>query len=275
LLCAYFEKSRAAYYKAQVQHERKSTAQQAWLQEVRKHRYVHPRMGGRKTRKLLSELPDLLPYAMGRDRFFKLLSEQDLLVRRKRRWVHTTDPDHPFYRYPNVARQLQVDRPEKLWVSDITYLRVRNRFAYLFLITDAYSRKIVGWKVSDSLKVEGALNALRMALAQRSSTQHTLMHHSDRGLQYCSHEYTSRLQREHIDISMTEGGDCYQNALAERVNGILKDEYALDSRFHSLYHATQVTKQAITIYNELRPHWSLQLKCPSSVHSQNRKKEIK
>jgi len=155
--------------------------------------------------------------------------------------------------------------PHQAWVCDITYVRVKKGFAYLFLITDAYSRKIIGWQLSSSLGLEGALQSLRMAIRQ-CPNPNGLIHHSDRGFQYCSHEYVGRLKAKRIEISMAEAGNCYENAMAERVNGILKDEYGLDETFETEEQARQVVKEGIKAYNEQRPHWSLGLKIPSKVH---------
>jgi putative transposase len=160
---------------------------------------------------------------------------------------------------------MQVERPNQAWVSDITYIRLRDGFAYLSLLTDYYSRKVVGWCLSRSFGLDGSLQALHQALSVTRRRQ-GLVHHSDRGIQYYSAPYTSQLQQHGIRISMTEVDHCYENALAERVNGILKDEYALDATFSDYNQACQSCKEAIRLYNTRRPHWSLGFKTPEEVH---------
>jgi len=202
---------------------------------------------------------------MGRDKFFDLLRKQGLLVRRPRKYASTTQSRHYFRVYKNLIWGWKPSATEQLWVSDITYLRTSGGFVYLFLITDAYSRKVVGWHLSRSLAIEGAVKALRMALKQCSSTQ-GLIHHSDRGIQYCCKAYLRILKKHAIKISMTEGGDCYQNALAERVNGILKQEYCLDNTFADHTSAKKATLSAIRLYNKHRPHLSLNMQTPCRIH---------
>lgn len=165
---------------------------------------------------------------------------------------------------------MSITRPNQVWVSDITYIRTLNGFVYLFLITDLYSRKIVGWSLSRSLSIEGGLKALQMALRSRKDKSLSLIHHSDRGVQYCSKEYVKMLQDANIGISMTEENHCYENAVAERVNGILKNEFYLDATFNNFKQALSAVISGIMIYNEKRPHWSLNLQTPSQVHSQTK-----
>lgn len=201
---------------------------------------------------------------MGRDAFFELLRETGLLVRRKRYRARTTFSCHRFRKYPDLIKDLVPGRPEQLWVSDITYIRIRQDFAYLSLITDAYSRKIIGFSISHDLSTDSCLKALRMALATRL-TGRPLIHHSDRGTQYCSKAYTELLKRKGIDISMTQSGNPRDNAIAERVNGILKMELLKES-YDSINIADQSVKQAISIYNTLRPHSSLDMTTPEKAH---------
>jgi transposase InsO family protein len=158
-----------------------------------------------------------------------------------------------------------MERPNQVWVSDITYIRTGDKFAYLSLITDRYSRKIVGWHLSDNLGMEGCLEALKKALSTCRDTS-GIIHHSDRGIQYCSHPYTKLLTQKGMQISMTEENHCYENGLAERVNGILKDEYMLESRFKDINQARRTCAQAIMLYNTRRPHWALKLRTPEEVH---------
>lgn len=172
---------------------------------------------------------------------------------------------HRFYKYKNIIKDVEVTRPNQVWASDITYIRTVKGFCYLALITDMYSRKIVGYDLSDSLELNGCVRALHKALYQSKNID-GLIHHSDRGIQYCSNVYTQILKRNKIDISMTEENHCYENALAERVNGILKDEFYLDQTFTNIAHAKRATKNAINLYNEIRLHLSLDYKTPNYVH---------
>lgn len=205
---------------------------------------------------------------VGRDRLFRLLREHRLLVPARRAYHKTTHSYHRFYKHPNLLKpgehQVIPQRPEQVWVADITYLPVREGEAYLSLVTDAYSRKIVGHCVHDNLKAESVMGAFRQALKQRRS-HGELIHHSDRGIQYCSAPYQALHAQHGIRCSMTDGYDCYQNALAERVNGILKSEF-LTRTPKDIAEARQLVAQSIRIYNESRPHLSLQYKTPDEVH---------
>lgn len=207
-----------------------------------------------------------LEESIGRDKFFDILRNNGLLVGKKKRFARTTDSYHRFYVHKNLINLIKIDRPNQVYVSDITYIRLaKSKFAYLFLITDAYSRKIVGWNLSESLAIPGALKALNMALKQ-CSDKSRLIHHSDRGIQYCCKAYTKLLKQNRVKISMTEKNHCYENALAERVNGILKDEFLLNEEFSSYDASLKAVKQAIQSYNNLRPHMSLNYQTPAFVH---------
>jgi len=227
-----------------------------------------PRIGTRKLYYLLSDTLQQHSIKIGRDKLFDLLAASGLLVRRrKRRKASTTDANHPFRKYPNLVRELEVNRPDQLWVSDITYLSLSEGFCYLSLLTDAYSRKILGYSLQPSLKKEGPLSALGLALATlQGRAKDPLIHHSDRGMQYCCADYTALLQYNDISISMTEKGDPYENAIAERVNGILKDEFLLDQTFDSYEQAASAVTDAIHIYNNLRPHASCGYLTPQEAH---------
>ena len=179
---------------------------------------------------------------IGRDYLFDILREHDMLIRRKKATCRTTYSHHRFYKYKNLVKDMEVTRPNQVWVSDITYVRTISGFCYLALITDMYSRKIVGYDMSDSLELAGCLRALKKALkAARPATG--LVHHSDRGFQYCSNQYVDELKKHGIQISMTEENHCYENAIAERVNGILKDEFYLDQCFYSTRSCQQCSKK--------------------------------
>ena len=230
---------------------------------IRKHQ---PRCGGRKLYIMLQSFFEQHNITMGRDKFFALLKRNKLLVRKTKRSVHTTNSKHHFYRYPNLVKGFVPLKAHELWVADITYIPLKERFAYLFLITDAYSRKIVGFHVSDDMKVSSALVALKQALTQKPA-ETIVIHHSDRGVQYCSTEYVSLLQQHNAMISMTNNGDPLENAIAERVNGILKTE--LISKGYSDVHAASVhIARCITIYNYRRRHSSLNWQIPADVHNQ-------
>jgi putative transposase len=202
---------------------------------------------------------------IGRDKFFDILRKKKLLVKRRKKYVYTTDSFHRFKVYKNALKNKMLTTSNQAWVSDITYLRVKGGFMYLFLITDAYSRKIIGWSLSDSLAIEGAVKALEMAIKQCRQTK-GIIHHSDRGIQYCSNEYVYLLKKSEMIISMTEENHCYENATAERVNGILKEEFMLDSQFADKTIALKSVKEAIKTYNTKRPHWSLKLYTPQQIH---------
>ncbi len=203
---------------------------------------------------------------IGRDHFYTLLAKNKLLVRKTKRSVHTTNSKHHFHRYPNLAKGFTPLKAHELWVSDITYIPLKDRFAYLFLITDAYSRKIVGHYVSDDMKVSSAVVALKKALAQKP-VETIVIHHSDRGIQYCSNEYVNLLQQHHAMISMTQSGDPLENAVAERVNGILKTEL-ISSSYEDIDRASLSIARAIIIYNYKRRHSSLNYQIPNDVHQQ-------
>ena len=239
------------------------------LKLVQNKRHHLPRLGGRKLYHLLED--DLSKIGkIGRDKFFKILGQNDLLVKPKKSYIKTTNSFHHFYKWKNQIKDLSITRPNQVWVSDITYIRTLSGFVYLFLTTDLYSRKILGWSLSRSLNIEGGLEALQMALRNRKDKSLSLIHHSDRGVQYCSKEYVKMLQKFNIVISMTEENHCYENAVAERVNGILKNEFYLDATFNNFAQALSTVNSGVRNYNEKRPHWSLKLKTPSQVYSQTR-----
>jgi transposase InsO family protein len=227
-----------------------------------------PRIGGKKLHYLIRRQLHQRKVKIGRDKFFAWLKQNDMLIRHKRRYVNTTQSHHRFWVYENLTANIKLHKPNQLWVSDITYLRTVEGFCYLALITDAFSRRIVGFDVSDSLELEGCLRALKKAL-QTATDIKELTHHSDRGIQYCSKQYTALLKKEGIQISMAAKGNCYENALAERINGILKNEFNLDMRFKTKQDAIRAVAQSIYIYNEYRPHWKLNLQTPNMCHYLN------
>lgn len=264
-VCRYFGYSRQAYYQRIKEACRVEVGKDMILKMVNKIRRFNPKMGGKKLYHLLKEDIHQIDESMGRDKFFDLLREKGLLVSRNRKYATTTQSLNRFYKYKDLYNNRMWMAPHQAWVSDITYLRVGETFRYLFLITDAYSRKIVGWCFAGTLETKWAIRALRMALKQCPSPK-GLIHHSDRGFQYCSRIYTTMLKKAGARPSMGQAGNCYDNAMAERINGILKTEYGLDEAFKIVKDASKAIKQAIKSYNEQRPHWSLGLKIPEEIH---------
>lgn len=226
-----------------------------------------PRIGTRKLHYLLREGLQRQGLSIGRDRLFDLMREEQLLVAKKRKYTKTTDSKHWMRMYPNLIKGLEVRRPEQLWVADITYLTLADRYCYLHLITDAYSKQIMGYSLSETLAARETLKALEMALDNKEY-RGKLIHHSDRGLQYCSAGYIRTLQKASIAISMTQDGSPYDNAIAERVNGILKDEFYLDEVFDNQSQLRLQVKQSITTYNTKRPHESNHMLTPIEMHKQ-------
>lgn len=227
-----------------------------------------PRIGTRKLWHLLEPMLAEHKLEAGRDYLFDLLASHKMLIRRRKRNAVTTNSKHWMRKYSNLIKELAVIKPEQLWVSDITYIRLTGGFAYLSLITDAYSKKITGYWLSKTLSAEGCLMALQMALKNRTHLLHPLIHHSDRGSQYCSKEYVELLTNHNIAISMTENGDPYENAIAERVNGILKTEFRLCSNSVGFEDTRQLVAQSVKAYNELRPHASCNYLTPQQAHEQ-------
>lgn len=221
-------------------------------------------MGTRK----LHRRESLVRLGVGRDRLFALLRSRGLLVKPKRRFQKTTYSRHKYAVAPNRIKEITISAPGQVLVSDITYLRLaREKFVYLFLTTDAYSRMILGYHLSRDLSHYSALLALDNALQRLGDSSGTI-HHSDRGCQYCCHEFLDTLEAQGMLSSMTDEAHCYQNAIAERLNGILKDEFNLDSTFGSFHEAQSVVAKAVMVYNTKRTHYSLDLKTPAEVYDQ-------
>lgn len=229
-------------------------------------RRSHPRIGGKKLYFLLKEDLEQKEVLIGRDKFFDILRKHKQLVKRRKKYVKTTDSWHYFHKYKNKLKDKLLTGPGQAYASDITYLHTRRGFVYLFLQTDVYSRKITGWHLSDNLSISGAISALKMTIEQSTGSTKGVIHHSDRGIQYCCKEYVRILQGQQMEISMTEQNHCYENAMAERVNGILKQEYMLDETFADKSSALKAVKEAIYSYNYQRPHWSLNLLTPQQMH---------
>ena len=264
-ICRRYGFTRQGYYKS-VKMSGKAEEETALIVELaREIRKTLPRAG---VRKLYNELRGIFKengLRVGRDKLFGIMRQAGMLIESRPAYKVTTDSNHPFRVYRNLTEGFVPTGIDQLWVSDITYIRLGKGFCYLSLVTDAYSRCIRGYHISDTLELEGCLKALKMAL-KGLPEKHNLIHHSDRGVQYCSHAYTGMLRKHNIRISMADRGNCYQNALAERVNGILKGEFYLNLTFGSLQEAKRVCKQAIWLYNNYRPHLSLDYKKPAEVH---------
>jgi IS30 family transposase len=258
--------SRQAWYFQKQETQKEALETEIILKSVNEKRKQMPRIGAKKLMYLLSDEFEGHGIKMGRDKFFDFLRANNLLINKKRKYTKTTDSFHRYHKYPNLIKNIRYIKPNKLYVSDITYIRLKTGFAYLSLITDAYSRKIVGYKLHPDLSKEGCIYALQMAVSNLKSDDKHIIHHSDRGSQYCSDEYVRILKKNHFLISMTENGDPYENAIAERVNGILKDEFNLDATFDSFSHAEEKVRISIDTYNMHRPHLSLNYKTPFNVH---------
>ena len=230
------------------------------VQEIR---IIMPRLGTRKLYYILQEKLETIN--IGRDKLFAILKANNLLIKQKKKHHITTDSDHPFFKYPNITENLSISGPNQLWVSDITYIGTRKKPCYLSLITDVYSKKIVGYNVSNSLSLEGASNALKFAIKDNKSTIKGLIHHSDRGSQYCSKYYQKTLRDNDIRCSMTNNGDPYENSIAERINGILKQEFIVDRYNKDLAIMRKIIKEVVHIYNNYRPHDSNYMLTPNQM----------
>lgn len=263
-LCGLFGHTRQAYYKQRKREERRALAEELIVQEVFSIRKTHKILGARKLYHRLGGFFREHSMEIGRDAFFSLLREYSLLIRkRKARKPRTTLSYRGGMRYANLARDFEPTRANQLWVSDITYIRTMVGFGYLSLITDAYSRKIVGYCLSDNLEAKGCVSALKMAM-KANPDRSGLIHHSDRGSQYYSAEYRKALGKS-ISISMTEKSDPLENAIAERVNGIIKQEYLLE-KYRNLVEARRAVAEAVSFYNYERPHSSIEMLTPAEAH---------
>ena len=268
-VCRQLGYSKQAYYKSKTNQQKKHCYHIMAKQKVLAVRKQLPRLGTRKLYHLLAGDFKKEQIVVGRDKLFSILRKEQLLIVKKKRFTKTTDSRHWMHKYPNLIKGLQPIDPEQIWVADITWLNIKNDYCYLHLITDAYSKKIMGYEVSDNLAATNTIKALEMALKNRNYTT-PLIHHSDRGLQYCSAGYTKLLMDNNINISMTQDGSPYDNAIAERVNGILKDEFGLDDTFENMKQARSEAKQSIDLYNTLRPHLSNKMLTPNEMHRQNK-----
>lgn len=225
-----------------------------------------PRIGSVKLYHILKLDMKLLDINIGRDKFHQILKDLRLLVPRRKCFFRTTNSNHLFNKYDNLVKGMNIRRPEQLWVTDITYIKSASQTFYLTIITDAYSKKIMGFNLADNLKVESSKKALQMALKNRKYPNRKLTHHSDRGLQFCNPDYTNLLIKNNIKISMTTKYDPYENAIAERVNGILKQEFGISSQLAKPIEVKSIVTNSISIYNQFRPHLSCELLTPNKAH---------
>ena len=265
LLCRKVIMSRQNYYKSHQRRRRKEVDDELVEKLVKVERASQPRLGGRKLYFMLKPELEDAGVSIGRDLFFEVLRTNNLLLGPLPRSPRTTNSRHSLPVFRNIIKGREITGPNQVWVSDITYIRTIEGFLYLSLITDKYSRKIVGYNLGGTLETEESLKALEMALKTKPKGGH-IIHHSDRGCQYCSHLYVDKLEENGFEISMTEESHCSENALAERVNGILKQEYWLGSTFRSKEQVHRAVEEAIHLYNTRRPHTSLNYKTPEQVH---------
>lgn len=262
-----FGVSKQAYYQGIKADKQKEKVQEIVLKEVAKIRKRKPQTG---TRKLMEELQPVLyenNIKMGRDALFDLLRYKGLLVRKTKRFHITTDSKHFYYTSPNLIKELEINHSEQVFVNDITYINTDQGHAYLALVTDAYSKKIMGWSFDDNMKVSMVKEALSMAHKNCKYQHQSIIHHSDRGMQYCCPDYTEFAKEKGFVMSTTQQSDPYENAIAERINGILKYEFGLRKTVATIAIARAMIKEAVHIYNNDRLHWSLDLKTPQMVHN--------
>lgn len=267
-LCGLFGKTRQAFYDQSWRSSDEQLEAAFIIDKVKTIRKRIEGIGGVQLHVMLKEELQLHNIHIGRDSFYDLLRKHNLLIKVRKRYAITTNSDHPYYKWPDLTGNIITTAIEQLWVSDITYLRTKNGFVYLSLVTDAYSRKIMGYHVSQYLKAQGCIIALNKAIAELSTAKEKrkLTHHSDRGIQYCCQSYITILQNNNINISMTQTGSPYDNAIAERVNGILKQQVGLNQVFDNYTAAVAAACKAIDAYNCLRPHMSISNLTPQKAH---------
>ena len=259
--------NRQVYYRSTKRTQTRRNKASQVIELVENLRLKMPKLGGKKLYFLLRE--ELKYLKIGRDRFFDILRANHLLIIAKRSYHITTNSHHRFKKHKNLVSDYVITKPNQVWVADITYIGNRRNPSYLSLITDAYSKKIVGHYVADNLNTESSLKALEKALKNNRSGTESLIHHSDRGLQYCSNEYQRILEKHHLKCSMTQNSDPYENAVAERINGILKQEFDIDKYDLETPLRRKIVEESIEIYNELRPHFSNHYLTPNQMHNQS------
>ena len=265
--CTLFGIDRQVYYRKIKRRALRQSSASKVVCMVLDLRQVMPRIGAKKLYHLLNT--ELKPLKIGRDKFIEILRANHLLIVPRRSYHVTTNSHHRFRKHQNQILDLRITRPEQVWVSDITYIGKREKPCYLCLITDAYSKRIMGFSVADNMNTESNLVALKSALKKRRNKSLSLVHHSDRGLQYCATEYQKLLDKSGIKCSMTQNSDPYENAVAERINGILKQEFDIDKYHQDLPIMKKIVKQAIEVYNDKRPHYSNFMLTPNQMHLQS------
>ena len=262
--------NRQIYYRSTKRSRTSKNKAEQVVELVENIRMKMPKIGGRKLYFMLNE--PLKTLKIGRDKFFNILKANHLLITPKRSYHITTNSHHRFRKHKNLVLDYQITKPNQVWVADITYIGNRKNPSYLSLITDAYSKKIVGHHVAENLTTEGSLLALKKAINTTELKELSLIHHSDRGLQYCSDEYQKILEKNNISCSMTQNSDPYENAVAERINGILKQEFNIDKFDVETKIKRKIVEESIEIYNELRPHFSNHYLTPNQMHKQEKLK---
>lgn len=264
--CRLLGVTRQSYYQYQRVTERKILQEEIVVQLFKEVRKRLPKAGGKTIHPMLKDDLKRMDIKLGRDGFFDVLRSNNLLLKRRKRRVWTTNSNHGLRIYPNLIREIDIDKPNQVWVSDITYWRVGEDFFYICLVTDSYSKKILGYNVSNSLEGINALRALKMAIAQASFPLRQVIHHSDRGIQYCSKKYTQTLKANHIKISMAARGNPLENPVAERINGTIKNDFLCHYKVQNLSQARAALDKAVWIYNNERPHSSVENLTPSQAH---------
>lgn len=269
-ICRLFGITRQALYQDRWRKQGLSIEAELIIQQVIEIRRRHPVIGTRKLFLMLQ--PFLLEHGIkiGRDKLFDLFTEYKLLIRKRKRKMSTTQSYHRFHKYPNLIKDMKLNRKNQLWVSDITYYKWMGKFVYLSFVTDAYSHKIVGYHVAETLEAIHTLKALQMAVSSTTfSIDDKIIHHSDRGIQYCCEEYVSLLNKHDILVSMTQSGDPLENAIAERLNGIIKGEYLNQNSYKSITELSETLCQVVDFYNNERPHSSCSMLVPTTVHNKD------
>ena len=269
-ICGWFGVTRQAYYQHNWNGISTSIEEELIIQEVLRIRKNHRRMGCRKLYEMLQDFMLQHHIKMGRDALFTMLAAHHLLIRKRKRKVQTTHSLHWLRKYPNLIKNFMPTAINQLWVSDITYWKIKDKYMYISFITDAFSRKIVGYNVAPTLEAVESVSSLRMAFSALGAESHSqLVHHSDRGVQYCSAQYVKLLQDYNVQISMTENGDPLENAIAERINGIIKEEYLNVYEVENIHQAKQLLKDVVDLYNNERPHMSIGNLTPNQIHQSN------
>ena len=268
--------SKQAYHKRIKNHNTKEENNKKILEMVQNTRKTHPRAGTRKLKEYIRPELQKEGLKMGRDALFTLLRNNGLLVRKTKRFHITTDSKHFFHKSPNLLKNIVLKHAEQALVTDITYIKTDQGHAYLALATDPFSKKIMGYALEDNMKVEMVKKALKMAHNNFIFTKkEKVILHSDRGIQYCCPDYSEFAQKLGFQLSTTQKYDPYENAVAERINGILKYEYGLRNTLPDLKKAQKMAAQAVDIYNNQRIHWSLDFQTPNQVHQQYNKNKYK